>query len=117
MSLSTEFQSIVLVHIGWDIVGPRQGFLFPFHYHYFLLHSIDCFTLDIILSFYILQCCRHNADDEFDDQQVELAGGNVQLITTMASWEAKISESIKDHKIVSLQAICKIIQTFFKRTF
>ncbi|KAJ4720259.1 Thioredoxin like [Melia azedarach] len=46
------------------------------------------------------KCCRHNADDEFDDQQVELAGGNVQLITTMASWEAKISESIKDHKIV-----------------
>ncbi|KAJ0101589.1 hypothetical protein Patl1_06790 [Pistacia atlantica] len=50
--------------------------------------------------------CRKNdidyCDDEDDDtyHDVDLASGNVHLITTTASWEEKISESIKDHKIV-----------------
>ncbi|XP_044460458.1 thioredoxin H-type [Mangifera indica] len=41
-----------------------------------------------------LQCCK-KTDLDNDD-----ARGNVHLITTIASWEEKISESIKDHKIV-----------------
>ncbi|KAL5733030.1 hypothetical protein ACOSP7_032368 [Xanthoceras sorbifolium] len=49
-------------------------------------------------------CCTtgrgHHDDDDDEDHDVEIAGGNVHLVTTMASWEAKISESMKDGKIV-----------------
>ncbi|KAK0592769.1 hypothetical protein LWI29_025049 [Acer saccharum] len=43
----------------------------------------------------------HDVDDDDEkDHHEEIAGGNVHLITSMANWEAKLSESIKDDKIV-----------------
>ncbi|KAK4836641.1 hypothetical protein QYF36_025657 [Acer negundo] len=46
----------------------------------------------------------HDVDnDDEEDHHEEIAGGNVHLITTMANWEAKLSESIKDDKICSLE--------------
>ncbi|KAM7467892.1 hypothetical protein LguiB_015454 [Lonicera macranthoides] len=41
---------------------------------------------------------RTNEDDS--DHHVELAGGNVCLITTKESWDEKISEARRDDKIV-----------------
>ncbi|KAI4341889.1 hypothetical protein MLD38_026560 [Melastoma candidum] len=47
------------------------------------------------------QCFPKNANDgEDSDRQVEFAGGNVHLVTTMESWDQKLSEAIKDGKIV-----------------
>lgn len=43
-------------------------------------------------------CCHKKANKQGDP--VELAGGNVHLITTAGSWEAKLSEANKDGKIL-----------------
>ncbi|KAK2637226.1 hypothetical protein Ddye_032018 [Dipteronia dyeriana] len=49
-------------------------------------------------------CCTtgrgHDDEDDEEDHHEEIAGGNIHLITTMANWEAKLTESIKDEKIV-----------------
>lgn len=63
----------------------------------------------------MLQCCRRDVeedDDEYPDH-VKFASKNVHLITTMVSWEAKVSESIKDGKIVSLMIIVYIMLDSF----
>ncbi|XP_068314657.1 thioredoxin H-type-like [Pyrus communis] len=44
-------------------------------------------------------CSGHNID-EVHQEGHHLAGGNVHLIKTMESWEEKLSEAIKDGKIV-----------------
>ncbi|KAI4318932.1 hypothetical protein MLD38_032585 [Melastoma candidum] len=47
------------------------------------------------------QCFPKNAKDgEDSDHHVEFAGGNVHLITSIESWDQKLSEAIKDSKIV-----------------
>ncbi|KAL3654841.1 TRX [Castilleja foliolosa] len=43
---------------------------------------------------------KSKADGDDSDHNVELAGGNVQLITTKESWEQKLAEAQKDGKIV-----------------
>ncbi|KAH8484697.1 hypothetical protein POPTR_016G138800v4 [Populus trichocarpa] len=41
---------------------------------------------------------NHDADD--DEPHIELAGGNVHLITTKERWDQKLSEASRDGKIV-----------------
>ena len=60
-----------------------------------------CISSDKMLQF--LQCSGHNID-EVHQEGHHLAGGNVHLIKTMDSWEEKLSEAIKDGKIVSFSA-------------
>ncbi|KAK9189720.1 hypothetical protein WN943_018319 [Citrus x changshan-huyou] len=50
----------------------------------------------------LTKCCRRDVEEDDDEcrDHVEFASKNVHLITTMVSWEAKVSESIKDGKIV-----------------
>jgi hypothetical protein len=46
---------------------------------------------------------NHDADD--DEPHIELAGGNVHLITTKERWDQKLSEASRDGKIVSLTSV------------
>ncbi|XP_011095159.1 thioredoxin H9 isoform X2 [Sesamum indicum] len=43
---------------------------------------------------------KHNKGGDDSDHNVEFAGGNVHLITTIESWEQKIAEANRDGKIV-----------------
>ncbi|PIN14432.1 Thioredoxin [Handroanthus impetiginosus] len=43
---------------------------------------------------------KPNKDGDDSDQNVELAGGNVQLIMTKESWDQKMAEAKRDGKIV-----------------
>ncbi|GFP87402.1 thioredoxin h9 [Phtheirospermum japonicum] len=43
---------------------------------------------------------KSKKDGDDSDHNVELAGGNVQLITTKESWDQKLAEAQRDGKIV-----------------
>ncbi|KAK6943349.1 Thioredoxin domain [Dillenia turbinata] len=43
---------------------------------------------------------KHQDDIDNSDHNAELVGGNVTLITTKESWDAKLSEANRDGKIV-----------------
>lgn len=74
------------------------------------------FFFSFFTLFCVLQCCRRDVEEDDVDEcrdHVEFASKNVHLITTMVSWEAKVSESIKDGKIVSLiKAVYKMLDSF-----
>lgn len=73
------------------------------------------FFFSFFTLFCVLQCCRCDVEEDDDEcrDHVEFASKNVHLITTMVSWEAKVSESIKDGKIVSLiKAVYKMLDSF-----
>lgn len=51
---------------------------------------------------WILQLCGCKSEtDSEQNSRVQLASGNVHLITSTQGWEDKISESSRDRKIVS----------------
>lgn len=54
-----------------------------------------------LLFLHIIWCSQSNIDDDASDHNVELAGGNVKLITTKESWDQKIAEAETDKKLVS----------------
>uniref|UniRef100_A0A2K1XFD4 Thioredoxin domain-containing protein n=1 Tax=Populus trichocarpa TaxID=3694 RepID=A0A2K1XFD4_POPTR len=55
---------------------------------------------------------NHDADD--DEPHIELAGGNVHLITTKERWDQKLSEASRDGKIdFSASWEIKATPTFF----
>ncbi|KAL6998530.1 hypothetical protein U1Q18_008659 [Sarracenia purpurea var. burkii] len=63
-------------------------------------------------------CCTKN-DEDYSDDNVNFAGGNVQLVTTKASWDEKLSEARMDNKIVvanfsaSWCDPCRVIAPFY----
>ncbi|XP_054782879.1 thioredoxin H-type [Prosopis cineraria] len=44
--------------------------------------------------------CKSRAKDDDSDHRVELASGNVQLITSKESWDQKVEEATRDGRIV-----------------
>lgn len=86
----------------------------------YILFVQYCFRFTHNFSFFtllcVLQCCRRDVEEDDVDEcrdHVEFASKNVHLITTMVSWEAKVSESIKDGKIVSLIIVVHIMLDSF----
>lgn len=79
------------------------------------IHLVRSILLQVYTLFCVLQCCRRDVEEDDDEcrDHVEFASKNVHLITTMVSWEEKVSESIKDGKIVSLiKVVYKMLDSF-----
>ncbi|KAL8159038.1 hypothetical protein V2J09_000575, partial [Rumex salicifolius] len=51
---------------------------------------------------------RNDNDGESSYQNLELAGGNVHLITTKQSWDDKLSQASREGKIVSFLFYCLV---------
>ncbi|XP_015948194.1 thioredoxin H-type [Arachis duranensis] len=65
-------------------------------------------------------CLAKDQDkDDDSDHHVDMVSGNVQLITTKESWDQKLQESSKDHKILIANfsaawcGPCKLIAPYY----